>query len=119
MNQYDEKNEYTPIHIACLENNVEILTLLLKYNPNVNLLCKPNTHKYTTMHIAAIKKNVLMMKLLIQHGFDCDKFINNIYYEKDHRSVFLELCFTGNVECIDYLMNECKNKIDIWHAKRY
>ena len=54
------------------------------------------------------------MKLLIQHGFDCDKFINNIYYDDKHRSVFLQLCHNGNVECMDYLMNECKNKIDIW-----
>ena len=62
MNQYDENNQSTPIHTACWENNVEILTLLLKYNPNVNLLCKPNSKKYTTMHIAAMKQNVLMMK---------------------------------------------------------
>ena len=113
MNQYDENNEYAPIHKACWKNNVEILTLLLKYNPNINLLCKPNNKKYTTMHIAALKQNVSMMKLLIQHGFDCQKFINNIYYEHSHRSVFLELCVNGNVECMDYLMNKCKNKIDI------
>ena len=59
MNQYDENNQSTPIHTACWENNVEILTLLLKYNPNVNLLWSPKKYKYTTMHIAAMNENVL------------------------------------------------------------
>ena len=116
LNEYDKNNESTPIHIACWENNVEILNLLLQCNPNVNLLNEPNNRKYTTMHIAAIKENVTMMKLLIQRGFNCDKFINNIYYDQEHRSVFLQLCCNGNVECMDYLMNhdQCKSKIDIW-----
>ena len=95
-------------------NNIDIVKLLLQYNPNVNLLLERNTGKLTTMHIAAMHKNVSMMKLLIQHGFNCDKFINNIYYTADHLSVFLQLCFNGNVECMDYLMNQCKNKVDIW-----
>ena len=114
MDQYDENNESTPVHIACSENNVEILKLLLQQGANVNALHKPNNTKYTTMHIAAIKQNVRMMQLLIQHGFDCDKFINNIYYYDSHKSVFLELCARGNVECLDYLMNQCENIIDIW-----
>ena len=100
-------------------NNVQILELLLQYNPNVNLLYSPNQYKFTTMHIAAINQNVVMMKLLIRHGFGCDKFINNIMYYGDHRSVFLESCFNGNVEFMDYLMNQCKNKIDIWQRDIY
>ena len=114
LDQYDEKIESTPIHKACWTNNIEILKLLLQHNPNVNTLYKPNTTKYTTMHIAAKKQNKKMMKLLIEHGFDCNKFINNIYYEAKHRSVFLELCVNTNVECLDYLMNQCQNKIDVW-----
>ena len=109
-----KKNQSTLIHEACWENNVEMLAILLNHNSNVNALDRPNTKKYTTMHIAAKKQNVSMMKLLIRHGFDCDKFINNIYYDGLHKSVFLELCSNGNVECMDYLMNECANKIDIW-----
>ena len=97
-----------------MKNNVEILKLLLQYDPNVNLLHKPNTIKFTTIHLAAKKQNLTMMKLLIQHGFDCDKFINNIIYCEGHRSVFLEFCYNGNVECMDYLMTQCKNIIDVW-----
>ena len=123
MNHYDANNECTPIHTACIENNIEILKLLLEYDPsvNVNALWLPNTAKVTTMHIAANNANVAMMKLLIQHRFDCDKFINNIMYFGDHRSVFLELCFNGNVECLDYSMNhdQCKNAIDIWQRDIY
>ena len=116
MDQYDENNEFTPIHIACIENKTEILKLLLQHNPNVNALHKPNKLKRTTMHIAASNGNVTMMKLLIGHGFDCDKFINNTDYQDECRSVFLQLCYSGNVECMDFLMNhdECKDKIDIW-----
>ena len=96
MNKYDPDTQSTPIHKACWKNNVQILKMLLQYHPNVDLLDHPNTTKYTTMHIAAINENVTMMKLLIQGGFDCDKFINNIYYAIDHRSVFLEICHNGN-----------------------
>ena len=92
---------------------------MLKYNPNVNLLNEPNTRRITTMLIAAVNENVSMMKLLIQHGFDCDKYINNIFYSGDHRTVFLQLCYNGNVECMDYLMNQCKNQIDIWQRDIY
>ena len=111
MNKYDEKNEYTPIHVACWTNNIEILELLLTAGADPNKLYQPKSTKWTTMHIAASKQNIAMMKLLIDNGFDLVKYCNNIYYTGLHLSVFLQLCATGNVSCLDYFITSCcKNK---------
>ena len=97
-----------------MNNKIETLKLLLKHGADVNLLYQPNGIKATSMNIAAMKQNISVMKLLIQYGFNCNKLINNICHVHPRRSVFLELCFNGSVDCMDYIMNKCKNKIDIW-----
>ena len=116
INGYDTNVEYTPAVLACLENNVEILKLLLQNGADPNMFHLPNSVQATTMYIATQKENISMMKQLAEHNFDFDKFINNIRYEGGHESVFLQLCYNGNVECMDHLMYDCKlkNTIDIF-----
>ena len=103
---------------ACYNNNVGILQLLLEYGANPNAINYTDGTQATTMYIAAMNENVAMMILLIKHGFDCKKLINNIEYDDTNNySVFLELCANGNVQCMDYLINQCKLKnaqIDIY-----
>ena len=105
--------QYTPVIAACVHNSTETLKVLLKHGANPNVFYDPNKIKKTTMHFAANYTNIEMMKLLIDHGFDCDRLINSIYYGEHHASVFLILCSLGNVKCMDYLMSCCKHKINV------
>ena len=108
MNEYDEKRQSTPVIAACASNSIETLKVLLKHGANPNVFYDPNKIKKTTMHFAAEYANIEMMKLLINHGFECGRLINNIYYSEHHASVFLILCSLGNVQCMDYLISYCE-----------
>jgi ankyrin repeat protein len=45
---------YTPLHLACIKGNIDIVNILLKCNSSVNLC---GTDGYTPLHLACIKDN--------------------------------------------------------------
>ena len=48
-------NKNTPLHIACLNGNEEIVKLFINYNPNI--LKSINLEKQIPLHLALIKNN--------------------------------------------------------------
>ena len=71
------------------------------------------------INIIPMKQNETMINFLRQHGFDYDTLIGKIYHGASHGYVFLELCYNGNVQCMDYLISQYKDNIDIWQRNIY
>ena len=72
-------------------------------NFSVNKIFFTNSLKETTMILASKTGNLPLMKLLIDNGFNTKTLLN--YKSKhDNRSVFLNLCYFGYLECLDYVM---------------
>ena len=93
---------------ACQFNNNRMIKYLLN-----ELNARPNAVKKedntTTMYWAAINANLRVMILLSEKGFDYDKLINHCHKKHSGKSVFLLLCSNGNVECLDYILQQCSN----------
>lgn len=74
----DKNNATTPLHIACLYNNIDVVRLLIKKKAKINFF---DFDKNTPLSIAAISKDTIsfeIMKLLIEKGAN----INNINHCK-------------------------------------
>lgn len=65
----------------------------------------------TTMIIAAQRGEMELIKLLSRYKFDLKTLINHQEASKQ-MSAFLALCFNGDIECLDYVMNWCNKDID-------
>jgi len=57
----------TPLHYACMEGNIKMLKLLLKYHANIE---KQNNKKATPLHAAAAKSQIECVKHLIKERAD-------------------------------------------------
>jgi ankyrin repeat protein len=54
-----DTNGYTPLHVACINGNIDIVNILLKCNSSVNLC---GTDGYTPLHAACINGNIDIVK---------------------------------------------------------
>ena len=101
----------TPIHGACDANHTAIVKLLLKYKADPNVVVRhsfeadlggESSWNVTTMHLAAMHANLELVTLLIENGFNLHQM--NICTDGGF-TVFLILCNTGNIKCLDYIIN--------------
>ncbi|XP_062609752.1 ankyrin repeat and SOCS box protein 8-like isoform X2 [Saccostrea cucullata] len=60
-------NEYTPLHIACLHSNIEVIRLLLNHDADVNV--KDSTNR-TPLHYATLANRSDVVNLCIENGAD-------------------------------------------------
>ena len=54
-----------PLHIACENNNIEIVKLLLQH-PNIDVNAKENYTGNTCLHTASAKKSIRLVELLLE-----------------------------------------------------
>lgn len=60
---------FTMIHIACIQENVEIVNLLIGYGADVNVI---TIYGETPLHFAVSKANIALVALLIRCGAEVD-----------------------------------------------
>jgi ankyrin len=63
------KNNYSPLHIAAKQNQIDIATALLEYGAEVN---GQSRQGYTPIHLAADQGHTDMVALLISHSADAN-----------------------------------------------
>lgn len=67
------RHGWLPLHAAVFRNRPELITVLLKYNPDINARL-PNEAEviggYTALHVAANWADIRCITLLIEHGAD-------------------------------------------------
>ena len=86
-----------------------MVEVLLRHGADANVAdCGGGKKRtFTPMHWAARNENLNIIQLLIKYQFNCTKYINSIMNIKQApynlMSVFLILCFNGNVKCMEYL----------------
>jgi ankyrin repeat protein len=56
-------NGYTPLHVACINDNIDIVKSLLKCNSSVNLC---STDGSTPLHVACINDNIDIVNILLK-----------------------------------------------------
>ena len=69
---YDQDG-HTPLHIAIKNGDLKILTLLLKYEGNINLLTK---YGFTLFEYACLQKDPVTINYLQNHGASMDKHLD-------------------------------------------
>lgn len=103
------------MHDACEFYGETIIELLLKTRANSNIVDEYTNE--TTLLIAAKRNDLKIIKLIVENGFDCDQLIN--FLDSDGgASVFLLLCFNGNIEALSYLIDVSTERSKITEHRR-
>ncbi|XP_057329977.1 serine/threonine-protein phosphatase 6 regulatory ankyrin repeat subunit B-like [Microplitis mediator] len=71
------KTGYTPLHLACLNNKIECVNVLLKYGASVTPKC---ADVYHPIHFAVYKNFVEVAALLLENGADVNLRFNNKFF---------------------------------------
>ncbi|XP_051172785.1 putative ankyrin repeat protein RF_0381 [Leptopilina boulardi] len=101
VNVTRNSTENSPLHLAIIKNNIEILQLLLEKNVRLNVV---NKEKKTPLHIAIDQQNEEFVKLLLDKGADTE-FKDKFNYTPLHMAIK-----NGNLKIIQHLIN---HKADI------
>jgi ankyrin repeat protein len=64
INLVDNSNN-SVLHLACKNNNIDMIKKLIEYEINTNLI---NINNYTALHIACINKNIEIIEILIKYS---------------------------------------------------
>ncbi|XP_057335470.1 putative ankyrin repeat protein RF_0381 [Microplitis mediator] len=73
------KNGFTPLHLACLNNKVKCVKVLLKYGASVTPKCE---NIYHPIHITVFNNYVEVTKLLLDNSADVNLRFNNEFFNK-------------------------------------
>lgn len=90
-------NLNTPLHLACLNDNENIVTILLKHGADVNAR---NIQNLTALDISCNKGNLTLSKLLIEHKSPINSANPN---ERVNLPIHLA-CRSGNKNLVKYLI---------------
>ncbi len=94
----------TPLMLACLTGNIEIVTLLLEHGAEINI---ENNFGLTPFFIAIEQNNEELISLLLAHNVD-------IHQENYHNTTSLMVAsFFGNLNLVKYLI---ASGADIYHS---
>ena len=81
-----------------------MVRLLLEYNAEVNL---QNEYSWTAFMIAIFYGHIDIAKILIESGADIE-----IRDRKENRTIFMIVSHHGNIEMVEFLINELKVDIN-------
>ncbi|XP_053593933.1 ankyrin-2-like [Microplitis demolitor] len=80
------KYGYTPLHLACLNNKIECVKVLLKYGASVT---PKSVNAHHPIHTAVFKNYVEIAALLLNHGADVNlRFDNTFFYNEWDESIY-------------------------------
>ncbi len=91
IHEIDNDNGYTPLHVACLRDNAEIVSKLIKAGCDIN---KADKDGRTPLYIVCCSDNNEILSLLIRAGADINPF------HKNKRVPLLAACQWGNVAAV-------------------
>jgi ankyrin repeat protein len=100
--------EWTPLHIACINDRVKVVKLLLNH-PDIDINAK-NRYEQTPLHIACRDGYVEVVKVLLNHP-DID--VNAI--DEDEWTPLHDACVRGRIEVVKLLLNHPKIVVEINH----
>ena len=87
----------TLLHLACYENNVEIVRFLLKNGADIN---KEDKNGFTPLYLACYENNVEIVRLLLEKDADINK------EDKDGNTPLHVACYENNVEIVRLLLEK-------------
>lgn len=93
----------TPLHNACSNNNVKMVSLLPDQSIDVNVR---DVNKRNALHFACSKNNVQMVSLLLDHEFSDINAVDVHWYNPLHYA-----CHNNNIKIVSMLL-DCKS-IDV------
>ncbi|KAG8519420.1 Ankyrin-2 [Galemys pyrenaicus] len=67
--QHEERNGFTPLHIACKKNRIKVMELLVKYGASIQAITESGL---TPIHVAAFMGHLNIVLLLLQNGASPD-----------------------------------------------
>ena len=94
-------NRYPPLHIAVLENNVPLVSKLIKEDPDC--IYEIGYRKRTALHLAALEGKVELVKLLLYHG--ADRTAVDCYHLPA-----IAYALDGHPECVQLLLDHTNIK---------
>nr|WP_064591283.1 ankyrin repeat domain-containing protein [Orientia tsutsugamushi] len=108
INLQDEDN-YTALHYAVIYNQIEIIKIILEYNPNINL---QDNLGNTALHYAAACGYTSIVELLLKYDPDCINLLNednwtSLHYAAAHGNI-------GSIKLLLKYNSEISNLQDIW-----
>lgn len=94
--QFSEYTKRTPLHIAAINGNIEIVQFLLKCNMNINSI---DSNKMTPLNYACMNRHIEVARLLKENG----GYINE---NSDMGTLFCSLAYKRDIETIR-IFHEC------------
>ncbi|KAI3915864.1 hypothetical protein MKX01_026502 [Papaver californicum] len=83
-----DSNGYTPLHLASVRTNLQMVKLLLKVQPGSCVVQDEDGR--TPLHLGAMKDRVEIMKLLLEDG------LSDAIHIKNDEETILHLCVKSN-----------------------
>ena len=82
-----DTNGYTYLHLACLENNMEVIKLLLELGASPNVRNNYGIIPLLLLHSLNEKTIAFILDLMLQHGLDLNIRFSNVYKNKTLKEI--------------------------------
>jgi ankyrin repeat protein len=104
---YENYDGYTPLYVACAENQTKIVKLLLKYSANPNIL---SLWGESPLHVVCKNGNLDIVKMLVEYGAN----INTLYDGKTPMMCAINYKKSGCVDFLSTVGGKVKKNNDIY-----
>jgi len=94
-------NHFTPLYQASMNGNLSVVECLIKFGANPKVI---TIHGSSLLHAACIEGHYDLAKYLIKN-YGAKEFVNRI--DEDHYTPLHEATHSGNLELVQYLIEEC------------
>jgi hypothetical protein len=92
------KSRFYPLHSAVLNNHLECVKVLLKYEANIDILTSTSSGKLTPLMLACQKGYLNTVKHLIDSGAKIEA------RDRFKRTPLIHACMCGNADIVSYLL---------------
>lgn len=118
VNNASDSNRHSPLHVAILENNFDLVNKLVKEDSDC--VYELGYRKRTALHLAALEERVDLVKLLLEHGadrtaLDCYHLPAIAYAAGGHPDCMRLLLDHANIKNISKSMNENLQGMNLLH----